>query len=354
MVGSIFGLSEYPVTVFLTSFLNFASAMTKKISKVVVLGTGGTIAGWAPNPDQTRQYRAGEVAVDDLVRGIKPSGLQIETEDVARIDSKNMGWTEWQRLVARLAHWLAQEDVRGVVVTHGTDTLEETAILLHALFPTGKTIVITGAMRAANVSEPDGPGNLKDALAVASAPGRAGVIGVFAGQVHAAASLTKLDSQALSAFASADPVPIAVAIQNLDALQARFARQPTHPVDLDVAEFGRVSYWPRVEMVHNHAAQDGGLVRTIMRADGKPAGWVVAGTGNGTMSQGLEDALSEAQQQGAWVWRTTRCTWGQVQAQSGDRFGLVSPLNPYKARVVMVLALLANAVKRRGPEKPGP
>jgi len=228
-----------------------------------------------------------------------------------------------------------------VVVTHGTDTLEETAILLHTLFSGLKTVVITGAMRAANVPEPDGPGNLRQALAMAGAPGSAGVVCVFAGQVHAAASLTKVDCQALNAFGSADPVAWDLALENLDALQKRFAQQETPAVALPPKALAQVATWPWVELVFNHAAQDGAVVKALLESKTPPQGWVVAGTGNGTMSQGLEAALIMAQHGGARVWRTTRCAQGQVQAQDGEVFQTTSGLNPYKARVVLALTLLA-------------
>jgi L-asparaginase len=315
--------------------------MQEKRSKVVVLGTGGTIAGWAPDPSKGRQYQAGELTASDLVQGLGDGQDHIVTEEVARIDSKNMGWPVWEKLVARVQHWLDQEDVQGVVVTHGTDTLEETAILLHTLFSGLKTVVITGAMRAANVPEPDGPGNLRQALALAGAPGSAGVVCVFAGQVHAAASLTKVDCQALNAFGSADPVAWGLALENLDALQKRFAQQATPAVGLSPKALAQVATWPWVELVFNHAAQDGALVKALLESKTPPQGWVVAGTGNGTMSLGLEAALTQAQQGGARVWRTSRCAQGQVQAQDGEVFQTTSGLNPYKARVVLTLALVA-------------
>ncbi len=315
--------------------------MHEKRSKVVVLGTGGTIAGWAPDPSKGRQYQAGELTASDLVQGLGDEQDHIVTEEVARIDSKNMGWPVWERLVARVQHWLDQEDVQGVVVTHGTDTLEETAILLHTLFSGLKTVVITGAMRAANVPEPDGPGNLRQALALAGAPGSAGVVCVFAGQVHAAASLTKVDCQALNAFGSADPVAWGLALENLDALQKRFAQQATPAVGLPPKALAQVAAWPWVELVFNHAAQDGAVVKALLESKTPPQGWVVAGTGNGTMSQGLEAALIMAQHGGARVWRTSRCAKGQLQAQDGEVFQTTSGLNPYKARVVLALTLVA-------------
>ena len=322
--------------------------MAEKRAKVVVLGTGGTIAGWAPDPLQARQYQAGELTASDLVRGLGTGQAHIFTEEVARIDSKNMDWAVWQSLVARLQHWLDQDDVQGVVVTHGTDTLEETAILLHTLFSGTKTVVITGAMRAANVPDPDGPANLRHALALAGAPGSAGVVCVFAGQVHAAASVTKVNCQALNAFGSVDPVALDIALENLNALQKRFALQATPTLALSAKDLAHVHTWPWVELVFNHATQDGAVVKALLQSQTAPQGWVVAGTGNGTMSQGLETALALAQQRGAWVWRTSRCAQGQVQAQAGEPFQTTPGLNPYKARVVLALALVAKQLSSTG------
>lgn len=326
--------------------------MGEKRSKVVVLGTGGTIAGWAPDPSKGREYQAGELSASDLVQGLGTDQDHIVTEEVARIDSKNMDWPVWLRLVARLQHWLEQDEVQGVVVTHGTDTLEETAILLHTLFRDTKTVVITGAMRAANVSDPDGPRNLRHALTLAGLPGSAGVVCVFAGEVHAAAGLTKIDCQALHAFTSHDPVPLEWVGDNLAALRKRFSQPSTPVVNVSAEALTQVKTWPWVELIHNHAGQNGHLIQTMMNSTSAPDGWVVAGTGNGTMSEGLEAALVTAQARGAQVWRTTRCARGQVQSLSGDRFQTVIGLNPFQARVVMTLALVASQVKPSALGKP--
>ena len=326
--------------------------MHEKRSKVVVLGTGGTIAGWAPDPSKGREYRAAELTASDLIQGLANGQDHIVTEEVAQIDSKNMGWPVWLKLVMRVQHWLDQEDVQGVVVTHGTDTMEETAILLHTLFQGNKTVVITGAMRAANDPDPDGPDNLRNALALAGTPGSAGVVCVFAAQVHAAASLSKFDCQALQAFTSTDPVPLAWALDNLDELQKRFSRQEAPTVDISAAALATVKTWPWVELVFNHAAQDGRLVKAMLDNANPPEAWVVAGTGNGTLSGGLEEALIEAESRGAWIWRTSRCAKGSVQALMGDRFQTALGLNPFQARVVLTLALVARQLNSSALGKP--
>jgi L-asparaginase len=112
-------------------------------------------------------------------------------------------------------------------------------------------------------------------------------------------------------------------------------------VPLSAKALAQVHNWPWVELVFNHADQDGAVVKALLESKTPPQGWVVAGTGNGTMSQGLEAALILAQQRGAWVWRTSRCAQGPVHAQAGEAFQTTTELNPYKARVVLALALVA-------------
>ena len=128
---------------------------------------------------------------------------------MAQVDSKDMSFEIWRQLALRCDHWLAQEDVGGVVITHGTDTLEETAYFLHAvLAPRKKPVVLTCAMRPATAFMPDGPQNLLDAIAVASAPGARGVVAVCAGVIHSALDVAKRHTYRLDAFSSGDAGPV--------------------------------------------------------------------------------------------------------------------------------------------------
>ena len=143
--------------------------MQVKQRTVVVLGTGGTIAGRAASAQDNLAYRAGEVGVADLLAGVTlPQGVTAQCEQVAQSDSKDMDFATWCALSARCAHWLAQQDVDGIVVTHGTDTMEETAYFLQCVLAPVKPVVLTGAMRPATSAAADGPQNLVDALAVAA------------------------------------------------------------------------------------------------------------------------------------------------------------------------------------------
>ena len=154
------------------------------LKKCVVLATGGTIAGWAEDPSQAA-YQAASQPVTAVLADLSPGTMVWETEQVAQVDSSAMTPALWLRLQVRLRHWLAQSDVAGVIVTHGTDTLEETAFFLHHTLPTqGKPVVLTGAMRAANHSQADGPDNLRAARDWVAQAQPGGVWVVMAGQAH--------------------------------------------------------------------------------------------------------------------------------------------------------------------------
>lgn len=298
----------------------------KKTKKIVVLATGGTIAGLAAHTDQPQNYTAGQVGIDDLLQGVVSDNLVLQSEQVAQIDSKNMTFAVWQSLLARVAHWLAQDDVQGIVITHGTDTLEETAYFLQTVLQPVKPVALTCAMLPANAPDSDGPGNLKDALSWVQQPVSQGVVVVCAGQVHAGDAVQKSHSHQRNPFTS----------------QAR----PDHPMALRVPSVAQVlacKVWPRVELVFNHTGADGRLVRALMAHDA-PQAWVVAGTGNGTLHRDLEAALRDAQQQGAQVLRASRCAQGGVQSRDADVFPHAGALTAVQARVALLLHLVAQSV----------
>jgi len=298
----------------------------KKTKKIVVLATGGTIAGLAAHADQPQNYTAGQVGIDDLLQGVVSDNLVLQSEQVAQIDSKNMTFAVWQSLLARVAHWVAQDDVQGIVITHGTDTLEETAYFLQTVLQPVKPVALTCAMLPANAPDSDGPGNLKDALSWVQQPVSQGVVVVCAGQVHAGDAVQKSHSHQRNPFTS----------------QAR----PQHPADLRVPSVAQVlacKVWPRVELVFNHTAADGRLVRALMAHDA-PQAWVVAGTGNGTLHRDLEAALRDAQQQGAQVLRASRCAQGGVQSRDADVFPHAGALTAVQARVALLLHWVAQQV----------
>ena len=161
-------------------------------SKIVILGTGGTLAGTAADPGDNVGYRAAQIGVAELVARIPAlADVALQTEQVAQIDSKDMSFAIWRTLAARVAYHVDRSDVAGVVITHGTDTLEETAYLLQRLLSPDKPVVLTAAMRPASALFSDGPQNLLDAVRVAQHPGAQGVVVAQAGRI-AAVSTTGL------------------------------------------------------------------------------------------------------------------------------------------------------------------
>jgi L-asparaginase len=316
--------------------------------RVVVLGTGGTIAGRAERPGDNVGYVAGQVAVADLLRGLPGlADVPLEVEQVAQINSKDMDWPVWQALLGRLAFHLARPEVGGVVVTHGTDTLEETAFLLQSVLQPAKPVVLTCAMRPATALVPDGPQNLLDAVTVAQTPGACGVVVVCAGQVHTALDVAKVHTYQLDAFDSGDAGPLA----RVEEGRLRLFRPwpaASEAVPFDAARCASVlqaPQVPRVALLTSHADVDGALVDALLSLgaqlpENAVRGIVVAGTGNGTVHQRLEAALLRAQQQGVRVWRTSRCARGPVLTHPGQALPEARSLSPVKARLALALELL--------------
>jgi len=329
----------------------------KQISaaKVVVLGTGGTISGRSSLAADNVGYAVGEVGVGDLIAGL-PGGwedrMSLVAEQVAQIDSKDMAVDVWQRLAARCQYHLGQEDVRAVVVTHGTDTMEETAFFLDRVLSgegaPSKPVILTGAMRPASSVAPDGPQNLLDAFAVATHPGASGVLVVMAGSVFAGVEVQKVHCYRVDAFDASDAGPLAYVEEG----RVRMVRPwPDHDVGAGVrlTAYRHAVQWPRVEIVMSHAGAGAALVDALVAYAGPGVaalrGVVVAGTGNGTLHEGLEAALLRAHHEhGVAVVRSTRCSRGRVLASAKDVFPHSDGLSPVKARIAMMLGMMEEAM----------
>src|SRR5690349_18879100 len=177
--------------------------MQRNDTITVLLGTGGTIAGTSARAGDNVGYTAAQLAIGDLLAAVPGlAGLPLESEQVAQLDSKDMSHAVWQRLAERVAAHLARPEVGGIVITHGTDTLEETAYFLQRLLAPAKPVVLTAAMRPATALQADGPQNVLDAVAVARTDGARGVVSVAAGAVHGAREVRKVHTYRLDAFGS--------------------------------------------------------------------------------------------------------------------------------------------------------
>jgi L-asparaginase len=306
---------------------------------VVVLGTGGTIAGRAGSAHDQVGYQSAQLGVDHLLASVSPdAGLAVRSEQVAQIDSKDMDAATWRLLARRVAHHLALPDVQGIVITHGTDTLEETAWLLHRVLAPSKPVVLTAAMRPATSLQADGPQNLADALTVAASESAGGVVAVVAGKVHGAADVRKVHSYRLDAFSSGDAGPVAGVAQG--EVQGWRPWPTGVPLGLDTLQ-ADPDLWPWVEIVTSHGGASPRGVRAMVAAGVQ--GLVVAGTGNGTVHHALAGALDEAVAKGVAVRLVTRCAAGSVRRVPGQRWPSYATLGPPQARVELMLELLVAA-----------
>jgi L-asparaginase len=300
---------------------------------VVILGTGGTIAGTSAAAGDNVGYTAAQRTVGDLLAAVPAlAAVSIEAEQVAQLDSKDMDDATWQRLAQRVAHHLVRAEVAGIVITHGTDTLEETAWLLQRVLAPAKPVVLVAAMRPATALAADGPQNLLDAVAVARTAGARGAVAVLAGRVHAAGAVRKAHTYRADAFDSGDAGPLGVVEEGV---LRRFTDWPAG-MPLGLAHLaGDAAGWPWVEIVTSHAGARADGVRALVAAGVQ--GLVVAATGNGTLHQALAAALDEAAATGIPVWRTTRCAAGVLV---GPDVGPAAAMSPWQARVELLLHLL--------------
>jgi L-asparaginase len=332
-----------------------ASVMNKQI---IVLGTGGTIAGKSSSATDNVDYVASEVGVETLLAAIPSladgagkasyAGCELVCEQVAQVDSKDMTFEVWQRLLARCKHWLAQPQVQGIVITHGTDTLEETAFFLHNVLATTKPVVLTCAMRPSTAVAPDGPQNLLDALAVASSDQIIEVVAVCASTIHSAVDVQKVHNYRLDAFSSGDAGVLGYVQEG----NVKLYRKNRSNMAVDgvlyaynaINNIANLKSLPRVEIVLNHSGATGTMVEALLAqregaVSNKLCGIVVAATGNGTISAPLDLALQQAEAAGVTVWRSTRCAFGTLIGKKDAQFGDSGGLSPVKARIALMLQL---------------
>ena len=309
---------------------------------IVILGTGGTIAGRAASASDNIGYTAAELGIDQLIAAIPAMAEAgpVLTEQVAQLDSKDMSFAVWAQLAGRVNHFLARPDVQGIVITHGTDTLEETAYFLQAVCQPAKPVVLTCAMRPATALAPDGPQNLLDALAVARHAGAQGVVAVCAGTIHGALDVQKVHTYQLDAFSSGDAGPLGFVEEGAVRLVRNWPVAHEGWADIaikNIANLAGLVDWAHVEIVMSHAGASGAVVEALL-AQGVQ-GLVVAATGNGSLHHALEAALLKAQAAGVKVVRATRCPNGRVLPKPGDSLPDSQGLSPVKARVDLILRL---------------
>jgi L-asparaginase len=315
------------------------------LPRVRLLATGGTIAG-----AQTagRGYRAAALSIEALVAAVPQLAAlaRLEVEQVAKLGSQNMTEAVWRKLAARVQRAVDDPEIAGVVITHGTDTMEETAFFLNLVVRSEKPVVLVGAMRPATAISADGPMNLYNAVAVAAHPAaRArGVLVVANDEIHFAREIAKTNTTQVGTFDSGHRGLAGLVNTGRLHLYAAPVRRHTHASEfaLTVAARAGEATLPRVDIVYAHAGMGRELVDAAVKAGAR--GLVIAGMGDGNLGTVALAAAAEAAKAGVAVVRSSRAGGGVVERNievDDDALGFIAAdeLNPQKARVLLMLGL---------------
>lgn len=311
--------------------------------KVLILATGGTIAGSAKSGVQSG-YTSGQVTIDAMINAV-PDVMKladIKGEQISNVGSQDMSFEIMLKVANRINELANSKDVDGFVITHGTDTMEETAYFLNLVTKTDKPVVLVGSMRPSTAVSADGPLNLYNAIAVAADPQakNRGVMLVMNDWIHSAQTLTKVSTTAVQTFMS----PIRGLLGTTSYGVNDFYHYPDQKygkaTEFDVKG---VTKLPRVDIIYADADMPADLIDASIERGAK--GIVIAGVGNGNMNKASLDACARASKKGIIVVRSTRVATGIVGRNvecNDDELGLVASygLNPQKSRVLLSIALL--------------
>ena len=315
----------------------------KKKPGIVILATGGTIAGAARSGAQAG-YTSGKMGIDVMIDAVPEMRAlaDVRGEQIASVGSQDMSFAIMIRLANRINDIFASGEADGIVVTHGTDTMEETAFFLSLTVKSRKPVVMTGAMRPSTAISADGPLNLYNAVAVAADPKAAGhgVMVVMNDRIHGAHSLTKTNTTSVETFLSPVNGFIGTVIYGKTTYFRKPFRRHTTKSEFSVAG---VTSLPRVDIVYACADMPPDLITCSVARGAK--GIVIAGDGNGNMNAAALETASRAAGQGIFIVRSSRVPTGTVGRNievDDDRLNFIASdeLNPAKARILLMLALM--------------
>jgi L-asparaginase len=334
----------------LTLVMAYQYSLAQTKPNIVILATGGTIAGAAATGTQAG-YTSGAVGIDTMVKAVP--GIEklanIKGEQISNVGSQDMSFDIMLKLAKRINELLATPGVDGVVITHGTDTMEETAYFLNLTVKSDKPVVMVGSMRPSTAVSADGPLNLYNGVGVAADPkakGR-GVLVVMNDQIHGAHSLTKTSTTAIQTFMSPLRGLVGVSAYGKNDWYNDPPWKHTSQSEFDISN---VTKLPRVDIVFGDVDMSPDLIDASVNAGAK--GIVIAGVGNGNMNKASVDAAARAAKKGVVVVRSSRVATGLVDRNvevNDDELGFVASdeLNPQKSRILLSLALLKDAQPSR-------
>ncbi|WP_267863818.1 type II asparaginase [Helicobacter pylori] len=314
--------------------------MAKYLPTIVLLATGGTIAGSGAGKSLGR-YKSGELSIIELLKAIPSLNkiAHIQGEQISNIGSQDMNEEVWFKLAQRVQELLNDSRIQGVVITHGTDTLEESAYFLNLVLHSTKPVVLVGAMRNATSLSADGALNLYNAVSVAinEKSANKGVLVVMDDNIFSAREVVKTHTTHTSTFKA----PNSGAIGSVYYGKVCYYMQPLRKYTIN-SEFSIVELnppLPKVDIIYTHVGMTPDLFQASIKSHAK--GIVIAGVGNGNVSAGLLKAMQEASQMEVLIVRSSRVGSGEVTSGEIDDKAFITSdnLNPQKARVLLQLAL---------------
>ena len=309
---------------------------------IKILATGGTIAGVGKNSSATTGYTAGALGIDELLNAVPEikNFANISGEQICNIDSKDMTDEIWLTIANRINEIFSGDDVDGIVVTHGTDTLEETAYFLNLTVHSDKPVVLTGAMRPATAISADGSMNLLNAVRVAANKNSVGkgVLVVLNDEINSAREVAKTNTLTVNTFRNFELGALGYINDGVPEFYCISTRR--HTIDSEFNLRG-IKNLPLVKIIYGHAGDDGIFVNAAVNAGA--AGIIYAGTGNGSIHSNVEKFLSAAAQRGVVIVRSSRVGNGTVipskKIYADENFLYGDNLSPQKARILLQLAL---------------
>lgn len=326
-----------------TLLLGSYAGAAEKLANVTILATGGTIAGSGASTTTTVGYTAATVGVDALIKAVPDLAkvAQVKGEQVFQIASENMSNEHWLTLANRVNTLLAQADVDGVVITHGTDTMEETAYFLNLTVKSKKPVVLVGAMRPGTALSADGPINLYNAVLLAASKDAVGkgVLVALGDQIHSARDVSKTNTSTPDSFKTPELGMLGYIQGSKPYFYRSVARKHTADSEFDVSKLNAL---PQVDIVYGYANVSPVALDAVLAAGAK--GIVHAGVGNGSLAARVKPSLVAARKQGVLIVRSSRVGQGIV-ARNGEAnddeldFVASDTLSPQKARILLMLAL---------------
>ncbi|WQU28216.1 type II asparaginase [Helicobacter pylori] len=314
--------------------------MAQNLPTIALLATGGTIAGSGASAS-SGSYKSGELGIKELLKAIPSLNkiARIQGEQISNIGSQDMNEEVWFKLAKRAQELLDDSRIQGVVITHGTDTLEESAYFLNLVLRSTKPVVLVGAMRNAASLSADGALNLYNALSVAidEKSANKGVLVVMDDSIFSAREAIKTHTTHTSTFKALN----SGAIGSVYYGKTRYYMQPLrkHTIESEFSLSQLKTPLPKVDIIYTHAGMTPDLFQASLKSHAK--GVVIAGVGNGNVSAGFLKAMQEASQMGVVIVRSSRVGSGEVTSGEIDDKAFITSdnLNPQKARVLLQLAL---------------